>query len=114
MSDWDWELTDTARRDFESLDDHARDRIATKLDEIVTDEWREPPDHLEPLQERPTTNFGSDSSVSAVVLIEPRRSSMSCGFENVGATHTAVTTIDRSVALRTSVFSQPYLTTTSL
>ena len=53
MSEWDWELTDTARRDFESLDDHARDRIATKLDEIVTDEWRDPPDHLEPLQGTP-------------------------------------------------------------
>ncbi|WP_255568243.1 hypothetical protein [Salinarchaeum sp. IM2453] len=30
------------RRDFDSLDDYARDRIATKLDEIVTDEWRDP------------------------------------------------------------------------
>jgi mRNA-degrading endonuclease RelE of RelBE toxin-antitoxin system len=53
MSEWDWELTDTARRDFDGLDDHARDRIATKLDEIVTDEWRDPPDHLEPLQGTP-------------------------------------------------------------
>ena len=39
MSEWDWELTDTARRDFDSLDNHARDRIVNKLDEIVTDEW---------------------------------------------------------------------------
>ena len=53
MSEWDWELTDTARRDFDSLDNHARDRIVSKLDEIVTDEWREPPDHLEPLQGAP-------------------------------------------------------------
>jgi mRNA-degrading endonuclease RelE of RelBE toxin-antitoxin system len=53
MSEWNWELTDTARRDFDSLDDHARDRIATKLDEIVTDEWRDPPDHLEPLHGTP-------------------------------------------------------------
>ncbi|MFB6228850.1 MAG: type II toxin-antitoxin system RelE/ParE family toxin [Halobacteriales archaeon] len=43
----------TAWRDFDGLDDHARDRIATKLDEIVTDEWRDPPDHLEPLQGTP-------------------------------------------------------------
>ena len=53
MSKWDWKLTDTARRDFDSLDNHARDRILSKLDEIVTDEWREPPDHLEPLQGAP-------------------------------------------------------------
>ena len=53
MSEWDWVLTDTARRDFDRLDNHARDRIASKLDEIITDEWREPPDHLEPLQGAP-------------------------------------------------------------
>ena len=39
MSKWDWKLTDTAQRDFDSLDNHARDRILSKLDEIVTDEW---------------------------------------------------------------------------
>jgi mRNA-degrading endonuclease RelE of RelBE toxin-antitoxin system len=50
MSEWDWELTGTARRDFDGLDEHARDRIAGKLDGIVTDEWRDPPEHLEPLQ----------------------------------------------------------------
>ncbi|WP_135365611.1 type II toxin-antitoxin system RelE family toxin [Halosimplex halophilum] len=48
MSEWDWELTDTARRDFDALD-----RVASKLDEIVTDQWREPPEHLEPLQGAP-------------------------------------------------------------
>jgi mRNA interferase RelE/StbE len=53
MSEWDWELTDTARRDFSQLDDHARDRIVSKLNEIVTDEWREPPEYLEPLQGTP-------------------------------------------------------------
>jgi mRNA-degrading endonuclease RelE of RelBE toxin-antitoxin system len=53
MSDWDWELTDTSRRDFDSLADHARDRIVSKLDEIVTDQWRDPPEHLEPLQGAP-------------------------------------------------------------
>jgi len=53
MPDWDWELTDTARRDFDALDSHARDRIASKLEEIVTDEWREPADHLEPLAGAP-------------------------------------------------------------
>lgn len=53
MSEWDWQLTDTARRDFDGLDEYARDRIASKLDEIATDEWRDPPEHLEPLQGAP-------------------------------------------------------------
>jgi hypothetical protein len=26
MSEWDWALTETSRRDFDGLDDHARDR----------------------------------------------------------------------------------------
>lgn len=53
MSDWDWQLTETARRDFDGLDDYGRERIASKLDEVVTDEWREPPAYLEPLQGAP-------------------------------------------------------------
>lgn len=53
MSEWDWELTDTARRDFDSLDEYGRERVASKLDEIVTDEWRDPPVHLEPLHGAP-------------------------------------------------------------
>lgn len=53
MSDWEWEFTDTGRRDLERLDDYARDRIIDKLDEIVEDEWRDPPDYLEPLEGAP-------------------------------------------------------------
>lgn len=53
MSEWDWELTDTARRDFDGLDTHVRNRIVSKLDEIVTDEWREPDQYLEPLEGTP-------------------------------------------------------------
>ena len=41
---------DTARTDFDGLDEHARDRIVSKLDEIVTDQWRNPPDYFEPLK----------------------------------------------------------------
>ena len=53
MSEWDWELTDTARRDFDSPHEYARDRITSKLDEIATDQWREPPEYLEPLEGAP-------------------------------------------------------------
>jgi mRNA interferase RelE/StbE len=54
MSDeWDWELTTTANRQFDGLDEYARERISSKLDEIVTDQWREPTDYLEPLEGAP-------------------------------------------------------------
>jgi len=47
--EWDWVLADRAKRELEDLERDARDRIIDKLDEIVDDEWREPPDYLEPL-----------------------------------------------------------------
>jgi len=46
---WDWELTDSAERQFEALDEYAQDRIADELDEVVNDQWREPADYIEPL-----------------------------------------------------------------
>lgn len=52
-NEWDWVLTDSARRELEALDDYAQERIVSKLDDIVTDEWREPTDYLEPLQGAP-------------------------------------------------------------
>lgn len=51
--DWTWEFTSRARRAFEKLDPQEQERITSKLDEIVTDEWREPPDYLEPLPGAP-------------------------------------------------------------
>ena len=52
-TDWEWRLTDTARTHFDGLDDYGRERIASKLDEIVTDQWREPDEYLEPLSGAP-------------------------------------------------------------
>jgi len=53
MSEWNWELTDTALRDFDAIDESARDRITSKLDEVVTDGWREPDEYLQPLDGAP-------------------------------------------------------------
>lgn len=50
---WDWELTNRAKGDFESLDDSEQSRIARKLDDIVQDEWRESADYLDPLEGSP-------------------------------------------------------------
>jgi len=47
--DWGWELTERGRRQFDGLDEYARERIVSKLDEVVEDPWRDPMDHLEPL-----------------------------------------------------------------
>ncbi|WP_233565410.1 hypothetical protein [Halorubrum sp. Atlit-26R] len=50
---WDWRFTDRSERQVAALDDHARDRILANLDEVVTDQWRDPTDHLEPLAGAP-------------------------------------------------------------
>jgi len=47
--EWDWKLTDPAEREYEKLQPHEQERIVLKLDEIVTDQWRDPSDYLEPL-----------------------------------------------------------------
>lgn len=51
--DWDWVLADRAKREIEKLDEYAQDRIIEKLDEIVSNEWRDPPDFLKPLEGAP-------------------------------------------------------------
>ena len=55
MSDeaWTWQFRAPAKRTYDDLDAHARDRITDKLDEIVTDQWREPDAYLEPLTGAP-------------------------------------------------------------
>jgi hypothetical protein len=98
MSEWDWELTDTARRDFDSLDEYARDRITSKLDEIATDQWREPPEYLEPLEGAHTTSSVSVRFASAVVPTGPPTFSTFSGFASAAATHIAVTTMTEHLA----------------
>lgn len=54
MSDgWDWALTDRALRDLRSLDGYSQERITSKLDAIVADEWREPTESREPFEGAP-------------------------------------------------------------
>jgi len=47
--DWTWEFRPPAERAFEGLDTTIQRRIVSKLDEIVTDKWRDPPEYIEPL-----------------------------------------------------------------
>ena len=47
--DWTWACASRAAEQFEGLDAHVQDRIASKLDEVVDSEWRAPAEFLEPL-----------------------------------------------------------------
>jgi len=63
--DWDWKLTDRSKkRQFEALDEYARDRIISKLEEVVTDQWRA--DRL------PRTARGSATSEASGWTVPPR------------------------------------------
>ncbi len=50
---WDWEFTEPAVREYETLQSHEQERIVSKLDEIVSDQWRDPDAYLEPLTGAP-------------------------------------------------------------
>jgi mRNA-degrading endonuclease RelE of RelBE toxin-antitoxin system len=45
--DWDWRFTESAEREYENLQPHERERIVSKLDEVVNDQWRDPEEYLE-------------------------------------------------------------------
>lgn len=51
--EWDWEFSPRADDQFARLDRATQERIVSKLDEIVTSEWRDPTDYLEPLTNSP-------------------------------------------------------------
>jgi len=47
--EWTWTFAPRAADQFDTLDPHVQDRIVSKLDEVVSSEWREPDEFLEPL-----------------------------------------------------------------
>lgn len=51
--EWTWRLFDRAKKKYDGLEPHEQDRVRSKLDEIVADEWRDPDDYLEPLAGAP-------------------------------------------------------------
>ncbi|AUX08591.1 mRNA interferase RelE/StbE [Halalkaliarchaeum desulfuricum] len=46
---WTWELSDRAADGLGSLDDEIQQRVLDKFDDVVSDEFREPPDFAKPL-----------------------------------------------------------------
>ena len=51
--EWDWAFSPRADDQFSQLDTETQKRIISKLDEVVSSEWREPSDFLEPLTNSP-------------------------------------------------------------
>jgi mRNA interferase RelE/StbE len=47
--DWTWKFTQRAATQFDSFDTHVQDRIVSKLDDVISSNWRDPTDFLEPL-----------------------------------------------------------------
>ncbi|RQG97776.1 type II toxin-antitoxin system RelE family toxin [Natrarchaeobius chitinivorans] len=50
---WDWIFSPRAEDQFAQLDSRTQDRIISKLDDVVSSEWREPSDFLDPLSNSP-------------------------------------------------------------
>ena len=40
--EWDWRFTAPAESEYETLQPHEQERIVSKPDEIVNDQWRDP------------------------------------------------------------------------
>jgi mRNA-degrading endonuclease RelE of RelBE toxin-antitoxin system len=51
--EWDWSFSPRADDQFARLESDIQERIVSKLDEVVSSEWREPGDFLEPLTGSP-------------------------------------------------------------
>lgn len=51
--EWDWVFSPRAEDQFSQLDPETQERIISKLDEVVSSEWRDPADFLEPLTNSP-------------------------------------------------------------
>lgn len=51
--EWDWGFSPRADDQFAQLDSESKQRLTSKLDEVVSSEWREPADFLEPLTNSP-------------------------------------------------------------
>ena len=46
---WTWKLSDRAADGLGSLDDETQQRVLDKFDDVVSDEFREPPEFAKPL-----------------------------------------------------------------
>ncbi|MFC6974798.1 type II toxin-antitoxin system RelE/ParE family toxin [Halomicroarcula sp. GCM10025709] len=50
---WDWEFSPRAEKQSAQVPSDSQQRIIDKLDEVVSSEWRDPSEFLEPLTNSP-------------------------------------------------------------
>lgn len=66
--EWTWAFTQRAADQVDGLDGSDQERIVSKLDTIVTSDWRDPADFLEPLTGGPFQKLRIGSYRLACVL----------------------------------------------
>lgn len=78
MSDeWDWEFTTRADGEFADLDTAAQRQLLDKLNEVVSDEFRAPPEYLRSRTSR-TVRSGRGRIEQSFGSTAPHRYSRSC------------------------------------
>lgn len=81
---WTWGFSRRAADQFDDLDGHVQRRIVSKLDEVISSDWREPADYLEPLTGGPfgklrvgpyrlACTLNRDAAILEIHRIEHRR-----------------------------------------
>ncbi|MFB6284655.1 MAG: type II toxin-antitoxin system RelE/ParE family toxin [Halobacteria archaeon] len=50
MSEWSWRFTEKSMKQLRNLEKDIQEQIISKLDEVVSSEWREPVDYLDTLE----------------------------------------------------------------
>lgn len=51
--EWNWIVSPRAERQFDQLDVNTQQQIVSKLDDVVSSEWRDPEDFLEQITNSP-------------------------------------------------------------
>jgi mRNA interferase RelE/StbE len=67
--EWDWEFTSRGESEFQDLDAAAQQQLLDKLDEVVTDEFRSPPEYLKSLTNLPYSSLRA-GSYRAIIRVD--------------------------------------------
>jgi len=103
---WNWVLSPRADDQFAQRDGETQEQIASKLDDVVSSEWREPADFLEPLTGSPFQKLRLAATDSAVELDERSESYGSKVFESARERIRVTTTDGFRTEYRAGQFQQ--------
>jgi mRNA interferase RelE/StbE len=90
MSDeeWIWRFRPPAKHTYENLDEYVQRQIAEKLDEIVTDWWRDPEDYLESMTDVPYSNLRVGNALLGIECNHDEHTLDIYSIERRGDSHT--------------------------